>query len=81
MLALFDEDEYRNKSRDFWIDPLEPGFLIAKNQDELNQILLKLYSYNHFEIAKKINSFYGTSETGCASIILAERIVKLLNKQ
>ena len=80
ILAQFDRDEYENHSRELWIDPDETGFLIAKTQEELNHILENLYSYNHTEIAQKVNQFYGTHETGNSSVITAKKIINWMNK-
>lgn len=79
VLAHFDRNEYETKDRTLWINPDEAGYLVAKNQDELNQILSHLYSYNHQAIADKIKSFYGTKETGQSSKAVVQRILKELN--
>lgn len=79
VLALFDVDEYQEHYRTLKVNPEEAGFLVARNQAELNNICSNLYSYNHDEIAKKINSYYGTAETGSASKALAEKIVSLMS--
>lgn len=80
VLALFDIDEYQENYRALKVNPVEVGFLVARNQTELNSLCSNLYSYNHNEIAKKINSYYGTVETGCASIALADVIVNMMRK-
>lgn len=79
VLALFDVDEYQEHYRTLKVNPEEAGFLVARNQAELNNICSNLYSYNHDEIAKKINSYYGTAETGSASKALADKIVSLMS--
>ena len=79
VLALFDVDEYQENYRTLNVNPEEAGFLVARNQTELNNICSNLYSYNHHEITKKINSYYGTVETGNASKVLAEKIVSLMS--
>lgn len=80
VLAHFDRGEYEAQGRPLWVNPEEAGFLVVKNQDELNKILSKLYSYNHQAIADKINAFYGTKETGHASEAVVRRILQDLNK-
>jgi CDP-glycerol glycerophosphotransferase len=80
VLAHFDRSDYEAKGRPLWVNPEEAGFLVAKNQDELNQILSNLHSNNHKAIADKINRFYGTKETGHASEAVSERILQVLNK-
>ena len=76
VLAHFDREHYEEQGRSLWVNPEEAGYLVAKNQDELNQILSKLYSYDHQAIADKINRFYGTKETGQSSEAVARRIIK-----
>ena len=75
VLALFDEEEYK---RPLWVTPKEAGFLVAKDQIELDRILLKLYDYNHKEIDDRILNYYETKETGNASMITAKRIIDWL---
>ncbi len=80
VLVHFDKNNYEAQGRPLWIKPEEAGYLVAKNQSDLNQILSKLYSYNHKAIADKINRFYGTKETGHASEAVSKRILQVLNK-
>jgi CDP-glycerol glycerophosphotransferase len=80
VLAHFDRDEYEAQGRPLWVNPNEAGFLVAKNQGELNHILSHLQSYNIQAIADKINRFYGTKETGLSSEAIVRRIVQKLNK-
>ena len=76
VLAHFDRSDYEAQGRPLWVNPDEAGFLVAKNQDELNKILSKLNSYNHQVIADKINRFYGTKETGQSSEAVVRRILE-----
>lgn len=80
VLVQFDRDVYESESRKFWFDPKESGFLIANNQEELNDIIINLDMYNFEEISKRINTFFGTYETGRASYLLSERIIAELEK-
>ena len=80
VLAHFDRDDYEAQGRPLWVNPEEAGYLVAKNQNELNQILSKLYSYDHQAIADKLNCFYVTKESGHSSEAVARRIVLELNK-
>ena len=80
VLVHFDKDEYLSKARSLWINPEEAGYLVAKDQSELNTILSHLNTYNHKAIADKINRFYGTKETGHASEAVSKRILQVLNK-
>ena len=80
VLVHFDRNDYEARDRSLWVNPEEAGYLIAKNQDELSQILAKLYSYDHNAVDDKINRFYGTKETGRASGAVVERIIQFLKK-
>lgn len=78
VLVHFDKDEYLSKARSLWINPEEAGYLVAKNQTELNSILSHLYTYDNKAIANKINQFYGTKELGKSSEAVAARIIQEL---
>lgn len=78
VLVHFDKEEYLSKARSLWIDPEGAGYLVAKDQSELNTILSHLYTYDHKAIANKINQFYGTKESGKSSEAVAKRIVREL---
>ncbi|MBO4906884.1 MAG: CDP-glycerol glycerophosphotransferase family protein [Bacteroidaceae bacterium] len=80
VLAHFDKEEYEAQGRPLWVNPKEAGYLVAKNQDELNHILANLYSYDHRAIADKVNRFYETKETGQSSEAIVRRIIQELNK-
>jgi CDP-glycerol glycerophosphotransferase len=43
VLVHFDRNDYEAQGRPLWVKPEEAGYLVAKNQGELNQILSKLY--------------------------------------
>ena len=78
VLVHFDKEEYLSKARSLWIDPVEAGYLVAKNQSELNAILSHLHEYDHKATADKLNKFYGTKESGKSSEAVAQRIVQEL---
>jgi CDP-glycerol glycerophosphotransferase len=80
VLAHFDRNEYEAQGRPLWVNPNDAGYLVAKNQSELDHILANLYSYDHQAIAEKINRFYGTKETGQSSETIVRRIIQELNK-
>lgn len=79
VLVHFDRKEYENNSRTLWFNPDDSGFLIAKNQQELNEIMSNLNSYDHKSIDKKVLEFYKTTETGNSSYITAKRIIEWIN--
>lgn len=80
VLAHFDRSDYEAQGRPLWVNPEEAGYLVAKNQEELNKLLSNLYSYDHQAIANKVNRFYGTKETGQSSEAIVSRIIQKLNK-
>ena len=75
VLAHFDKEDYQNESRTLWVNPNEAGYLIANNQEELNDLLSNLYSFNHKTISERIKNYYVTYETGHSSDYLAKRII------
>ena len=80
VLAHFDRDDYNKaQNRSLWVEPIEAGYLVAGNQDELNHILSNLYDYDHQAIADKLNRFYGTKETGQSSEAVARKILQHFN--
>ena len=80
ILVHFDRNNYESQGRPLMVDPEEAGYLVARTQSELNQILSELYSYDHQAIADKVNRYYGTKETGHASEAVAKRILQVLKK-
>lgn len=80
ILAHFDKESYQSKDRLLWVDGEKAGYLVAKNQQELNDILKRIDTYDHKEIDEKVLQFYGTHETGHSSEAVARRIISELNK-
>ncbi len=80
ILAHFDKEEYEAKSRSLWINPDETGFLIAKNQKELNNLLEHLYDYDHASIANNVLNYYGAYESGKSAKVTAQKIADWVNK-
>ncbi len=81
ILAHFDIDDYQAHSRTLWVNAEEAGYLVAKNQQELNDLLRRINTYNHQEIDKKVLSYYGTKESGDAAEVVARRILVEINKR
>lgn len=81
VLAHYDRKEYEDKSRSLVMDPDKIGFLIAHNPFEMENIIKNLFSYDHKQISKKVNDFYGTCESGNAAMAIAKRILKEIDKQ
>ena len=78
VLAHFDKESYMSKDRLLWVDAEKAGYLVARNQQELNDILKRIDSYGHKNIDEKVLQFYGTKETGHASEAVARRILERL---
>ncbi len=76
VLAHFDREQYETGARKLWYNPDETGYLIARTQEEINRILCHLYEYDHAKIAEKVNTFYGTHESGKATSVVVERLLK-----
>ena len=81
VLAHFDRDDYQDKHRKLWVNVEEAGYLVAKNQQELNGLLSRINAYNHQEIDKKVLGYYGTKESGDAAEVVARRILVEINKR
>ena len=80
VLAHFDRESYQSKDRQLWVDATEAGYLVARNQQELNDILKRIDTYDHKTINEKVLQYYGTKESGHASEAVAQRILQELNK-
>ena len=81
VLAHFDRQDYQDKHRTLWVNVEEAGYLVAKNQQELNSLLSRINIYNHQEIDKKVLDYYGTKESGNSAEAVAHRIISELNKR
>jgi hypothetical protein len=53
---------------------------VARNQQELNDILKRIDTYDHKTINEKVLQYYGTKESGHASEAVAQRILQELKK-
>ena len=81
VLAQFDLEDYINHSRTLAFDPEQSGFLIAKNQNELNEVLYNINEYDHRAIRKLVDDFYGTTESGEATKRICKEICAWLAKR
>lgn len=80
VLAQFDRQEYVDNSRSLAVDAKEAGFLVAENQQELDEIMEHLFVLDHRAIKAKVDEFYQTYEGGNATEAVCEVILKHLNK-
>ena len=79
-LVLFqsDIDEYIEKDRSFYFDMNESPFLIAKTQQELEELISTFDDGMIKKNCKDILSFFHTNETGCSSQLVVERIIDFI---
>lgn len=80
ILALFDLQEYVSKSRNLQVNPKDAGFLVAENQEELNELLSTLGNYNHKNVCQSIMAYYGVHESGNAAEHIARKIISKIAK-
>lgn len=76
ILATFDIEDYKKNNREFAVDPEKSGFLLAKNQEQLETIIKNTSQEQYEESYIKVNKCFGTKESGHAS----EDICKLINQ-
>lgn len=76
LVILFqnDRDEYTSKDRKLYFDIDESPYLVALNQEELNEQICNCHKINIEKNCRDILNFYGSYETGQASVRVAERI-------
>ena len=81
ILAQYDIVQFTKESRTLYFDPKDTGYLIAYNEEELKGILSNINSFDHESIRKKVDSFYGTHESGQSTEKICDYIISWLNKQ
>lgn len=74
ILAAFDYEDYIKNNREFVIDLKQSGFIIAMNQEELNNILMTYTEDDYRTNAKELCEKYGMFETGNSAEIICNRI-------
>lgn len=82
MLVLYQSDyeDYIKNSRTFYFDIEKSPYFIAKNQEELLNIIKNITPNEARKNCDEILEFYGSNETGNSSQIIAERILKEMKK-
>lgn len=78
ILYTYDYAEYKNECRDFKADPHEVGFVFADNENELIKILNNTMPQQYIDSCKRVNKYYGVSESGQSSIKVCNFIIKWL---
>lgn len=66
ILAQFDQEEYLDE-RSFHVDPNEAGFIIAKGQEELNEIVCTMSDLQFAENCDQVLNYFGAYESGHAA--------------
>jgi len=75
ILAQFDLEQYMKEDRTFYVDINEIGYLIARNQEELNHIIETKSEQDYANNCEEILAYFGTKETGKS----AEQICHIIN--
>lgn len=74
ILAAFDKEMYIKNCRRFAIDIEEPGFIVAKSQEESIRILDEYTPEDYAASCEKVLRFYGEQETGKSAEAVCHRI-------
>jgi CDP-glycerol glycerophosphotransferase len=80
VLAMFDLDEYKANGRDLNCSLEDCGFAIAKNSQELYNLLLVSVRENRMLGYDKAMKYYNVMETGCATKVVCDRILAFYQK-
>ncbi len=79
ILYQSDREEYNEDDRQFYFNVDDSPYMIAKNQNELNEWISKINDEGAENNCKKILEFYEANESGEASRIVAERIIRWID--
>ena len=74
ILLLFDKDDYIANNREFYYDPADAGFIVAYNQEELNEILHSKTRNDVVKNCEHLREYFGIIESGHASEEISRRI-------
>lgn len=77
IMAAFDYEDYQKNCREFKYSLEEAGFLVAKNQNELERIISEYTEKDYRENCEKIKNYFNIIETGKSS----ETICRIINDQ
>ncbi len=80
ILYQSDRAEYIEKDRTFYFEMEDSPYMIAENQAELEAFILQLTDEKARENCRAILDFYKTTENGCASKAVAERIMSWIRE-
>ena len=76
VLIDFNRDEFIREARDFCVDIDEVGYKIAHSQNELENMICSLTLEDFKNSCELVKKYYGTHETGEASIRICDFIAK-----
>jgi CDP-glycerol glycerophosphotransferase len=76
ILAFFDYEEYTSNCRDLNYSFEDAGFLIARNQEELEKIIFSCNSEDYINNCNKIIKYFNVIENGNSS----DAIVKIIDQ-
>ena len=74
ILVQFDLDEYTSKERNLYFNPKEAGFVVARNQSELEKILRTYSEKEYVESCNKVIEYFGIYENCTSSDCICDII-------
>ena len=74
-----DLDDYNSKSRGFANDPKTAGFIIARSNEDIVEIIDHYSDDDYYKMCEKALAYFGTSESGNASHDVANVIIQHLD--
>lgn len=77
ILAMFDMEDYKKSCREFTFEPEEAGFIVAKNQDELNAAIQKYTQEDYKNSCDRVCKYFNIVETGKS----AEEICRIIKRE
>jgi hypothetical protein len=78
---MFDRRDYEANCRAFNFSFEDSGFIVAENQDELNEVI-HTFSVDEFsDNCKKIREYFNIVESGHSSEIICKRIADEYSKR
>ena len=80
ILYQSDRQEYQEKDREFYFNMEDSPYMIAENQQELEDLISRLDDETVRENCDEILRFYNTTESGEAAAAVARRIVEWINE-
>lgn len=79
ILAIFDYEYYKNYCRELCVDISKTGFIYSQSQEELENILSNINSYDWQAIDYEILKFYKSTESGLSTQKTVEKIINFMD--